>query len=117
MQKLYIDESGSLTNRSEEYRQPFFIISIVKVNDEKVLKRNLKRFIAKNLKILRKLEKSDRMFSNGEFIELKGSALNGALKTSFAKEIGKGGRVPSFLCKIKVFFCLNIGFWDGSILI
>lgn len=100
MQKLYIDESGSLTNHSEEYRQPFFIISIVKVNDEKVLKRNLKRFIAKNLKILRKLEKSDRMFSNGEFIELKGSALNGALKTTFAKEIGKGGAFELFYIKV-----------------
>ena len=100
MTNLYIDESGSLTNNCEEYKQPFFIISIIKVKDEKVLHRNLKRFISGNMKILKKLEKSNKMFINGKFMELKGSALNGALKKTFVEEITKDEPFELFYIKV-----------------
>ena len=97
---LYIDESGSLTNNCEEYKQPFFIISIIKVKNEKVLHRNLKRFVSGNIKILKKLEKSNKMFINGKFTELKGSALNGALKRTFVDEITKDEPFELFYIKV-----------------
>ena len=100
MINLYIDESGSLTNNCEEYKQPFFITSIIKVNDDKVLQRNKKRFVSRNLKILRKLDKSNKMFINGNFTELKGSALNGALKRTFVEEIIKGKSFELFYIKV-----------------
>lgn len=101
MVNLYIDESGSLTSNSEEYKQPFFIISIIKVKNEKLLRRNLKRFISRNMKILKKLEKANKMFINGKFIELKGSALNGALKRSFVEEIIKDEALEIFYIKVR----------------
>lgn len=100
MTNLYIDESGSLTNNCEEYKQPFFIISIIKVKNEKVLYRNLKRFVSGNIKILKKLEKSNKMFINGKFTELKGSALNGALKRTFVDEITKDEPFELFYIKV-----------------
>ena len=100
MINLYIDESGSLTTNCDEYKQPFFIISIIRVKDDKILKRNLKRFISGNLKILKKLEKADKMFINGKFIELKGSALNGALKKNFVEEITKENPFEIFYIKV-----------------
>lgn len=100
MINLYIDESGSLTSNCEESNQPFFIISIIKVNDDKILRRNLKRFISGNLKTLRKLEKANKMFINGKFMELKGSALNSALKRSFVEEIIKGQSFEIFFIKV-----------------
>lgn len=100
MINLYIDESGSLTNNCEEYRQPFFIISIIKVKNEKILRRNLKRFVSSNMKILKKLEKSNKMFINGKFMELKGSALNGALKRTFVEEIIKDESFEIFYIKV-----------------
>lgn len=100
MINLYIDESGSMTTNCEEYRQPFFIISIIKVKDEKVLRRNLKRFVSGNFKLLRKVDKSNKMFINGKFTELKGSALNGAIKETFVKEITKGDSFELFYIKI-----------------
>ena len=100
MTNLYIDESGSLTNNCEEYKQPFFIISIIKVRNEKVLHRNLKRFVSRNMKILKNLDKASKMFINGKFAELKGSALNGALKRTFVDEIAKGEPFELFYIKV-----------------
>lgn len=100
MTNLYIDESGSLTNNCDEFKQPFFIISIVIVKDEKVLHRNLKRFISRNIKILKKLEKANKMFINGKFTELKGSALNGSLKKAFVTEIIKNKPLELFYIKV-----------------
>lgn len=101
MTNLYIDESGSLTTNCDEYKQPFFIISIILVKNDNVLRRNLKRFISRNMKILKKLEKSDKMFTNGKFVELKGSALNGALKKDFVESMIKD--TPFELYYIKVY--------------
>lgn len=97
---IYIDESGSMTNNSEEYKQPFFIISLIKVTNEKVLKRNLKRFISSNLKTLQKIDTKNKMFINGKFAELKGSALNGALKREFVEKITKDQPFELFYIKL-----------------
>ena len=101
MINLYIDESGSMTSNSEEYKQPFFIVSVIKVTNSKVLNRNLKRFISKNLKLLKKLDTQNKMFINGKFAELKGSSLNSALKRKFVTEITKD--FPFELYYIKLF--------------
>lgn len=98
---LYIDESGSMTTNSEEYKQPFFIISIIKVTKPKILQRNLKRFVSKNLKLLNKLDKDEgKMFINGKFAELKGSSINGALKRKFVDEITKNTPFELFYIKL-----------------
>lgn len=89
MVNFYIDESGSMTNNCEEYKQPFFVISILKVNNDKILKRNLKRFVSRHLKLLKSLDKAGKMFINGKFAELKGAMFNAPLKRRFVKEIVK----------------------------
>lgn len=100
MINLYIDESGSMTSNSEEYKQPFFIICIIKVNNAKVLTRNLKRFISNNLKLLKKIDIKHKMFINNKFAELKGSALNGAVKRKFVEYIIKNKPFEVFYIKL-----------------
>ncbi|MGN1208434.1 MAG: DUF3800 domain-containing protein, partial [Christensenellales bacterium] len=89
MINIYIDESGSMTNNCEEYKQPFFVISLIKVTKADILKKNLKRFVSDNLKLLKSIDKQNKMFINGKFAELKGSAFNGALKRKFVEKIIK----------------------------
>lgn len=76
MIQLYIDESGTM-NCSNSNK---FIISIVRVLDEKSLKRRFKRFINDNLQDLQKNDKNQKMFKNGKFVELKGCSLTSQLK-------------------------------------
>lgn len=85
---LFIDESGSMTCEFAEYN-PYFIISILKVDNKKVLKRAFRRFVSKHFEELKKSPKANKMFNNGKFIELKGSALTGKLKRDFIKYFSK----------------------------
>lgn len=96
---LYIDESGSITNKYLDFN-PYFIISIVKVKDEKILKRNLKRFISDNLKELQKIDFNHKMFINGKFHELKGSELNYPLKLKFINMICKNNCLEIYYIKL-----------------
>lgn len=96
---LYIDESGSMTSNYSKYK-PFFTIAIIKVKNEKVLSRNLKRFISDNLKTLKKLDKNNKMFINGKFHELKGSEFNSELKRKFIKEITKQDSFEVYFIKL-----------------
>lgn len=96
---LYIDESGSMTNNYASYKS-FFIISIIKVKNEKILARNLKRFISDNFKTLRKIDSNNKMFINDKFHELKGSELNAELKIKFIKEICRNNCLEIFYIKL-----------------
>ena len=71
MERLYIDESGTMTVKFCG-THPYFIIAIVRVRDAKKLKKAYKRFVSKNLSKLRAADKRGRMFRNGKFSELKG---------------------------------------------
>lgn len=81
---LSIDESGSMT--SNHYKDfPFFVISIIKTINSNKIKNKLKRYISKNMDKLKNLPNSDRMFFNGKFHELKGSALDYATRIEIAE--------------------------------
>ena len=84
MINFYIDESGSMTTNYSN-QNPWFIISIVRVNAPKKLNRLFKYFIKKNYKELMNCPKAERMFKNNKFLELKGSALTGKLKQKFVQ--------------------------------
>ena len=84
MEFLYIDESGTMTTEyCEDF--PYFIISVLRVFDAKILKRKIKRFISKHLEELKECDKSSKMFQDGNFKELKGSALSIGMKIKFAE--------------------------------
>lgn len=82
MERLYIDESGTMTVKFCG-THPYFIIAIVRVRDVKKLKKAYKRFVSKNLSKLRAADKRGRMFRNGKFSELKGSSFTPQLKREF----------------------------------
>lgn len=97
---LYIDESGSITDKNLKVN-PYFVISIIKVNDSKILKRNLKRFISKNFDVLKKLDEENKMFDvNGEFREIKGSELSNPLKKEFIDKICREHCLDIFYIKV-----------------
>ena len=84
---LYIDESGSMTTVNSDHN-PYFVVSIVQINDKKKVKRCFKRFVAENLETLREIDKQNRMFNrDGRFKELKGSELTPGLKKKFMERM------------------------------
>ncbi len=100
MVNIYIDESGSMTANCDEYKQPFFIISVLVVKDERCLKRNLKRFISCNFKVLKKIDVNHKMFCNDKFLELKGAVFNSALKRKFVEAIIKNNCFEIYFIKL-----------------
>ena len=82
--QIFIDESGSITNK-QSADQPYFVICLVKVNDGNAhrLRRVYKRFISANIDRLRELDVAGKMFRNGHFHELKGSQFDRELKLRF----------------------------------
>lgn len=99
MNYIYIDESGSMTNKHHK-AFPYFIIAKVLVNDRKQLKKIFKRFISKNLETLKSLDTNNKMFDGDNFKELKGSCLNKALRISLAKYLCKNNLFKVFFIKI-----------------
>lgn len=87
MKNIYIDESGSITKQVEKDTHSFFIISLIVVNNDKVLNRNLKHFIRSNMKVLKKVDTENKMFIENKFVELKGAAFNAPLKRKFVEKI------------------------------
>ena len=92
MEYLYIDESGTMTT---DYCNdfPYFIISVVRIRDNKTLKRKIKRFVSRHLEELKANDKSLRMFKDGKFKELKGSALTVEMKIKFANYLMNCGNM------------------------
>lgn len=78
MEYLYIDESGSNTNKEVD-QFPYFVICLVRVFDKEKLKKVLKRFISKYYNDLKNID-NGKMFKNNKFRELKGSSLNIEMK-------------------------------------
>jgi hypothetical protein len=79
---LYIDESGSMTKKSNKYK--YFVTCVIVPTDKVKLKRVFKRYISKNLEKLKILDRENKMFDkNGKFLELKGSQLTKQCKKDF----------------------------------
>lgn len=96
MECLYIDESGSMTNKYTQ-ANPYFIIAVIRACDKDKLARLHKRFVSRHLPELRAADKTGCMFRGGKFQELKGSALTPDLKRKFV----------SYFCRehtLKVFY-------------
>ncbi len=87
MEYLYIDESGSLTSEFA-FIHPNFVMCVVRVKDITNLRKLLKRFIYENYQEIKEIDENNKIFKNGEFLEIKGSSLNSKLKKKLA----------SFLC-------------------
>ncbi len=85
MINLYIDESGTMNCEKGDK----FIISIVRVLDNKSLKVKFKRCISKYIDDLKECDKKQKMFKNGKFIELKGCALSLPVKKNIADYLSK----------------------------
>ncbi len=103
MEYLYIDESGTMTNKNiKEF--PYFIICVIRVLDKRKLKSKIKRFISNNIVEI-KLLNSSKMFRDGKFIEIKGSELTPQLKTKFVK----------YLCKEKLFEVFYIDVLNSAV--
>lgn len=98
--KLYIDESGSMTSRDSE-KHPYFVISMVKVNDIKKVVRCFKRFVSGNYGELQKIDKRKKMFNaDGHFRELKGSELTPDLKREFMRKLFRDNALEVFFITI-----------------
>lgn len=108
---IYIDESGSINGFSSD--KTWFVVCLLCVEDKEQLKRMLKRFIASNLDELKKLKKADKMFKDGKFVELKGSALTPKMKIDFLKYFSRGNLFKAVFIKVdnsrlEPRFCYNI---------
>jgi hypothetical protein len=88
MTQIFIDESGSLGNSDVEHF-PYFVISLVRVNDIHCLRKAFRRFVASHYQELMKMDKGHRMFNNGKFTEMKGCCLSYAMKREFADYIAR----------------------------
>lgn len=82
MTNIYIDESGSMTTEYSKY-YPYFVIAMLVVKDKEKLRKAFKRFVAKNISLLKSTDKKGKMFDGDTFLELKGSCLTDELKISF----------------------------------
>ena len=82
MERLFIDESGSMTV-SHCNIEPYFIICIVRAKNPDKLKRLYQRFVRSNLKELKASDTKGLMFKDDKFIELKGNCLTPQLKRKF----------------------------------
>lgn len=83
MISIFIDESGSITNKTE--KQKYFVIALLKVNDIKSLLKSYKRFISARLEKLKESDIKNEMFEGNKFREIKGNAFSPELKKEFVK--------------------------------
>ncbi len=98
--KLYIDESGSMTSK-DSGKHPYFVISMVKVNDIKKVAKYFKRFVSENYEELKNIDKRQKMFSiDGHFRELKGSELTPDLKKEFMRKFFRENALEVFFITI-----------------
>lgn len=86
LEYLYIDESGSMTANYCN-NNPYFVISIVRVLDKKMLHTSMKRFVRKNWNKLKSGDRTHKMFNGDKFLELKGSAMTKEMKKAFVAHL------------------------------
>lgn len=77
-----------------------FIISIVRVLDEKSLKVKFKRCISKHIQLLKQCDKKQKMFKNDRFIELKGCALTPEVKKSIVNDLLKSQDFELYIIEV-----------------
>ncbi len=91
MERLFIDESGSMTATHCNVH-PYFVIAIIRAKKPEQLKKVYKRFVRKNMDKLKeansqavaeKTKGSASMFKNNKFSELKGNCFTPQLKRDF----------------------------------
>lgn len=82
MEKLFIDESGTMTVNYCNIH-PYFVVAIVRAKDPDRIKRVFKRFVKKHLANLKSTDRRGCMFNDDGFIELKGNCLTPELKRKF----------------------------------
>lgn len=107
---IYIDESGSINNTLDKNSD--FIITLVVPTNKKKLEYTYKRFVSNNYKILKKLDKTNKMLFNNKFHELKGSQFNKPMKQKFVKFFSKKKHLEIYYIRIKNYklsdnFCKN----------
>jgi hypothetical protein len=107
---IYIDESGSINNTLDKNSD--FIITLVVPTNKKQLECTYKRFVSNNHKILKKLDKNNKMFFNNKFQELKGSQFNKPMKQKFVKFFAKKKHFEIYYIRIENYklsddFCKN----------
>ncbi len=95
MERLFIDESGTMTAQFCNIH-PYFVIAIVRAKDPDKLKRVYKRFVKKNMDKLKAADKKGSMFINGTFAELKGNCFTPELKKEFVKYFCKNNYFEVF---------------------
>ncbi len=94
---IYVDESGSMTQNGSGYKDRYFIITLLLVENPERLRRVYKRFIRKYYDELKSAD-SGKMFKNDKFFELKGSSFTPDLKKQFVE----------YFCKNNMFKVLYI---------
>ena len=104
MERLYIDESGSMTSQHAR-ENPYFVIAIVRANDPERLRKLHKRFVRKYAESLKAADTGGKMFDGDKFEELKGSALTPELKRAFV----------SFFCQNDTLDVFYIAVDNGAI--
>ena len=80
---IYIDESGSMTNKIYNERDKTFIICLLLTEESEKLKKIYSRFISKYFYDLKASDIDNKMFRKNKFVELKGSSLTPELKKNF----------------------------------
>jgi len=106
---IYIDESGTINN---QFKNEYFIITLIIPDNSNTLKRSYKRFVSSNLKELKRIDNRQKMFLNGTFHELKGSAFDKPMKQEFINFFARKNNFSLFYIKVdnsrlKDTFCSN----------
>lgn len=94
MVELFIDESGSMNCNCKG--DNYFIISIILAKNKDNLKRSYKYFVKSHLNDLLKSDLNNKMFKNGRFLELKGTAMSMSLKKDFVKFLSRNKNFELF---------------------
>lgn len=95
--KIYIDESGTINNK---LKNEYFIITLIVPDNSNTLKKSYKYFVSSNLKELKKIDNKGKMFLNGSFHELKGSAFNRPMKQKFVNFFSQNQNFSLFYIKV-----------------
>lgn len=106
---IYIDESGTINNK---LKNEYFIITLVVPDKTDTLKKSYKRFVSSNYARLKEIDKNQKMFLNGRFHELKGSAFDREMKKKYVEFFSKKNNFTLFYIivdnsKLKDTFCSN----------
>ena len=106
---IYIDESGTINNK---LKNEYFIITLVVPDKTDTLKKSYKRFVSSNYARLKEIDTNQKMFLNGRFRELKGSAFDREMKKKYVEFFSKKNNFTLFYIivdnsKLKDTFCSN----------